>query len=475
MSRSVRIERDFTHQQMEKLLCLIDSGKFTKASLNEAGVDMDYYVPLLQREVKEYRKQSFAKWCLSINAVPAANATAKHNARGKFVGFSTYIITLYGEPPKPMRIRLNAHNDLQVLHLGKWRAVAEFMDHLRSPTPLTELSTSAGQYNLQFEWWSNNGKSFRLLDLPAEVREAVYRAVCEPRVHPYPTDKARRRGRMGAPISAPQPIAALLQLNRQINQEASHTCFLTVPFYVEHKAVLQRLVADDYAFTNVRKLQISLSHYGFLKFFGFNISIFPGGVIHRQSRTHRRNWSEKMRALKLDHLDLNFPPPSVITENSALDGACQNIVVDWLLNAAWPFVSVHPIKLTGYVKTARKEAFEASCLADQKAFKSWKELVDATGKAPGTWKAYDQWNQELLNEEDGGVSLLEGDAEMGDLEEEKMVAVERFGTPNSGVTQVKTLTCRCKMPCTIETWVSEDLEQEAEAVDREASDEFPSS
>jgi len=387
---------------------LASSGRITARFLAETDFDMDYLAALFMHEVDQYRILSFENFGLSINIVPAAEAAPRFNLCGTFIGYEKYRIATYRESdsPKPMRIRFSAtsagNDEVQLHFLCNWHPVPEFLRHIKLIPDDSEPSTSSGRLNRQWNWWMKNGKRFRLLDLPVEMREIIYGFVFGPRIEPFPNSRARRRGKTNAPFAALQPAAALLSLSQQVRAEASNICFSHTTFYVEHLGILKRLTNHFKPCNSIRRLHLSLSHYGYLKLFNH--------IPSEDNNYGVGSCASDMRMMTLNVLEMQIAAPSPITESDALDGACQKIVVDWILKAALPYIGTHPVKLTGFVKSKQKAAFEAACRAARKQFDDWNQMRLAAGLELGTECEYGEWLEEYLADEDGGVSLVEREA-----------------------------------------------------------------
>ena len=148
-----------------------------------------------------------------------------------------------------------------------------------------------------------------------------------------------------------------------------------------------------------------------------------------------------LKHMKLTRLRLTIAPPSTTTASGMFDGACQKAAVEWILDAAWPFVRGHLVELSGFVKTSQKAAFEAKCDATRTDFEMWqKENVDA-GLAEGSLAEY---LQEV--DQDGGVIV----------DDEKRAKMEELEEANKGTTHDPQLLCCCKVPCTLSKWTADD-------------------
>lgn len=105
-----------------------------------------------------------------------------------------------------------------------------------------EMKSPDVQNDEQRMWWDNNGKTFRLLDLPPELRETVYlhtigciiapdlrtdRSTGKIKVYlglGLSTEPKTRAGRYRDP-DIQRPNVSILQLNKQIRQEAMEVAY----------------------------------------------------------------------------------------------------------------------------------------------------------------------------------------------------------------------------------------------------------
>ena len=201
-------------------------------------------------------------------------------------------------------------------------------------------------------------------------------------------------------------------------------------FLVEYWQILQKLTDSELLRSSIRKLDIALSHEGFLILFREYVIHDNGDVV-----AHRSRAAMALKHMELTKLRLTIAPPSAATNTGTFDGACQKAAVEWILKAAWPFVRGHPVELTGFVKTSQKAAFEEKCEATRADFEEWKKGNTAAGLPEGSLTEY---LQEI--DEDGGVLL---DEEKGAQKEEHKV-------------EHPELHCRCKVRCTLRQWTADD-------------------
>jgi hypothetical protein len=119
------------------------------------------------------------------------------------------------------------------------------------------MKFSEERYEEQQLWWDQNGKHFKLLDLPRELREAVYLQIIGPVILP---DEYRLRVVLGQGLSygnskrpgrncdpdIESPNMAIMRINKQIREEAN---------LVAHRDTIKRLreVALTQAYDRIRQ------------------------------------------------------------------------------------------------------------------------------------------------------------------------------------------------------------------------------
>ncbi|KAK5123409.1 hypothetical protein LTR85_002841 [Meristemomyces frigidus] len=425
------------NKMLDALLRRAKSMQFSGKLLAIINVDMDYLAEAMRWEIELHRRTSFNNFTIQAFVHPV---TAKHpkrkrprpisNTIGTFVGWDKYVFDIWGKPEREVKVRVHWGRGVQVLHLDMWTTIADYVGLLEPQLDRdTTLATPAGRYNHQWNWWQVNGKKFRLLELPAEVRELIYSFALGDRLEPHPGSKARRRGQHTEVIIQRNPNAGLLQVKHsQLYNEASHILFTHATVFVEHYDVLRIMTRKGPLCDRIRRLELSLSHHDYFELFGFN---FGDELVYPTSRSARA-----LRQLSLTRLVLFLAPPSLTTETRRTDGACQQTVVDWILEAAWTWVRGHPVTVTGYVKSKQKVAFEATCSTERKSFELWQRQRLAVGLTEGTLEEYDEWQ----DDEDGGVRL-DGSVE----------GTGGKSVRDDGPMELPPI-CRCLVPCTVKEW-----------------------
>ena len=372
---------------------------------------IDCIQKLITDEIDKYRMSSFDTFGISISVSPTEDAEPIFNVEGVWLGFDEYDFETFRQKGKPMHVRTGSKGFLRVWHDQHWARLSSYLKHVK---PILDCENNPGslpKYQLQLvrlgqqsRWWMANGKKFRLMDLPLEIREIIYGFAFGERIEPYPRCKSRRLGRgRTLPIDR-KPTSNLLYTCHQVYVEGSNILFKFTPFFVEHFGVSGRLMSKVPQRSRIRRLQLAFSHDDFFRFFGGK----PGGY---GTAGKPSSAARAMRGLELDKLELRIAAPSLNTDSQWLDGACNKTVVDRIFHVAWPWIRGHPVEITGLVKTSQKAAFEAACLKERHLFGLWQKQNLAVGGNADGLKEYDEWLKEMEGP-DGGVRL-EGDAAEG--------------------------------------------------------------
>jgi hypothetical protein len=403
--------------------------------MQKATVHMDYIAEALARDIQAYRLLSYDNFALHLRVHSAEYAKELRNAKGTFIGYRAYMFDQWGTE-KRMDVQVRCANGVQVKYMKKWVPVSEYMKNLERLEESVS-NTVQWRYEHQWMWWKSNGKTFRFLALPQELRELIYWIAFGPVIQPYPTAKARRLPRNFVLPAEKKPGTSMLRLNRQTAMEAKHMLYLYSTFSLQHRPILGRLIRNPSTAPLLRKVELELSHYDFLKLFGAriteDISYEPGvAAMH-------------IADLELKLLTLKFAPPSLNTEQVWLDGACQRIVTSWILDSAWKWVRGHPVQVSGYIKNSQKRTFEADCITERNKFESWRKVRLLVGLSEGTLAEYHEWLDWMEGEEDGGVRV---DGAKNLVVEERLLKTNwEFEFPP---------TCWCFPKCTPKTWVGDD-------------------
>lgn len=389
----------------------------------------------IEHQIDEYRTQNFEKFGLVIAVYPATNAKSiqlQLPSVGKLViGYDCYIFKpCHNEqPPKSLRVRL-FHGNIQLSFCGSWHPVSTYLDEIDTSTTLEHQPQL--DYDRQYYWWRKNGKSFNIMKLPGELRNAIFDMAFPGQAHPFPSSKCRNRRYLP---SFEHSHTALMRTNRQLHAEASERFYQTTSFLLEHRQLVNKVLNNTHLTSRLRHLRLDLTHSGYLDLFRFRPQDF-------ESHTYVKRQFRELTDLK--SLEIHIQAPSRIAEKSWLQGACQVTAVDMIIRAAMPSIQGLPVTFTGYLKDSQKAAYEDQTAAAREFYLSFKALTIATG-TDSSLSAFDDFSERMASEERGGVRVDGQEwapAPPPDL--------EWAGMTLSGLRDA--VWCSCKTRCRRETW-----------------------
>ena len=231
-------------------------------------------------------------------------------------------------------------NMLFVEQLSKWTPLKEWLLTI----PHYDVGKGRTPFQMTRTFWQRNGRSFRFLDLPLDIRNIIYEHVIGWEIYPLHhvvseriggkttrrttrvflgegytrelVDSSAYRGlctdrafaqEARRPVYAPN--FAILRVNRQVHDEAlrlgwtsSVKCFLDDSIFL---AVASAKVGPLLQFNCLNKLQLNFTHRAWLRFFG--VTVTPR-ILLSAANTHGRIF-RKENLPKLAYLELRFRIP----------------------------------------------------------------------------------------------------------------------------------------------------------------------
>ena len=275
-----------------------------------------------------------------------------------------------------------------------WVALKQWL-----PTLPAQTLTGKGYHKLQWQWWQTITKTFRLMDLPKELREIVMLYALGKRVHIEITMNPDPSGREveGTTISITQSCSfddpqcrpfgirdttlpdaipatnmGMLYLNKDLRARALDILRFDTTKCCDKIYQLQCIIKPSIPrdFTQyVRRLELSFTNAEYRSFFGVRVA--PFNTI--QEHIAKPTASILLQLPHLQRLDLFFRS-TITLENSAWAGVrredfpemvltnrypCQKPWVAWVMTFAFKHIRHIPkVILKGYVKTESKKYWE---------------------------------------------------------------------------------------------------------------------
>lgn len=271
-------------------------------------------------------------------------------------------------------------------------------------------------YELQFRWWQSNGSSFRLFDLPHELRTMIYMHYIGGDAYPRVLQSSRGRfvsmqvskqdiqcwhkdslygpdsrkpPRVSAEARFRGPNGALLAVCRDVGREASYVLWNnTRKCFIWSDMQLNRIF--DYvffpnspavnAYYALKHIHLAFSMTEFCKFFG--ATFFWGGLDEEiWENEDGRNAPEVLKILpQLNRLEVAFPSPATEARVSmslfSTPWQCQLLIVDAILTYAFSHIKHIPnVQFCGAIKKTTKAKW-AQILRDEKSGMSQQKQID---------------------------------------------------------------------------------------------------
>lgn len=183
---------------------------------------------------------------------------------------------------------------MEVRVAGDWVDLKSWLNGLPPPSSSRFDARRLGDqgYQRQFRWWSMNGKSFRLMDLPRELRNLLFVHFIGSTILPDEewVDNEKRIATFGRGTTTPRnyhhylskdegpppiraPITQILCLNRQSRAEALEVGWNYTTKRFDHKWTLGSFVelASTLGSDALRHIALHLTHGGYMRFFAIDV------------------------------------------------------------------------------------------------------------------------------------------------------------------------------------------------------------
>ena len=289
---------------------------------------------------------------------------------------------------------------IHVRQSGKWIPLKDWLVQLADESILSKRNASS----IDYFWHKRNGRTFRLMDLPAELRLMVFERVIAPSGEVYPLNKVYKSGNEPSHYTAfdrenshitlgigykegglnhmmygrehpqenrkpvPPPNLVLLYVSKQIQAEALQAGWEGLKrCFVDHQiftSVADSKIGVAQRFNILGRIQLNFTMKSWFKFFGLEVE----PVLFR---TESASLGRYLAALEdTCRLELRFRDPE--------DGywgdpwkcgktTCQTVMIDWVMTFAFEHIKhIKHVDLVGYIKKPQKLKW-LSILAKERA------------------------------------------------------------------------------------------------------------
>jgi hypothetical protein len=285
---------------------------------------------------------------------------------------------------------------VQVRETRRWTPIKEWLVKLADSSILWKRNTSSITYFVN----KRSGRTFRLMDLPTELRLMVLERALVAGTEVYPLSMVHQRkwgsdipmqerqashltlglgydsklsnqSRLGytipqnggnsfeVPYTVPAPELALLYVSKQVKDETLKAgweglkrCFIDHEVFA---AVADSKIGVATRFNILGRIQLSFTMKSWFKFFGLEVDpIFfqdPSNSIGRYLGSLEKTCRLELRFRDPDDGYLGHP-----WGKSHERTACQTVMIDWIMTFAFEHINhIVPINLVGYVKKPQKD------------------------------------------------------------------------------------------------------------------------
>ncbi|KAI5206434.1 hypothetical protein E4T39_02466 [Aureobasidium subglaciale] len=338
-------------------------------------------------------------------------------------------------------------NQIQVKLDNKWLFLIEYLEQESKQCPenpntfnhLSPRNKTKSILKVQRGWWTANKKCFALLQLPAELRNEIYRhAAPQDAIEPYAGHRGRGHG-IPCIKGCNNMVSNLLKCNKIISQEMRDHMFLHLPLLINHHRLLRKTLHENIDFPRHQLTRLTIScrtHEDFFKMFGLrarNIITDEAIVMVGGGESPWSLHRDKLPCIK--KFEIMTPSRETLQEWIVTTG-CQTKTVTMLLEVMWPYIKGQPIVLSGMIKKWQKKLWEAKAA-----------------------QAHEEYEKLYADTEDGGVMVTQGDLDRSegkedeDEDEDDLISFEEeeevfeYHLP---------FFCECNPPCLFGDWTHED-------------------
>ncbi|OCL06569.1 hypothetical protein AOQ84DRAFT_440752 [Glonium stellatum] len=169
-------------------LSFIPPPRFSSRRISRRDAIVRHVIPLL----KARRIRSFSHYAANMKIKPVTNCALEFlNGQSNI---KMYVFQQSGQDSRMVPLRMlksshvKRHDDrrswVEVRTGGIWAELTVWLDGLPVPCQVFNKFNSTLEWKIQRDWWSANGKAFQFLDLPWELREAIYVQIVQPVIYP---------------------------------------------------------------------------------------------------------------------------------------------------------------------------------------------------------------------------------------------------------------------------------------------------
>lgn len=229
-------------------------------------------------------------------------------------------------------------------------------------------------YAIQHLWWSRNGKSFRFLDLPREIRDMIYLFCIGSSIYPRSSYRDAIRLPLGCGRrtrdhnNVERPNLAIALANKQLYEEAMKAAWEdTVKCFGDAKRLKEFLRVCSSAnrpHNLTMTFKLCFDHRQYLMFFGADMHEVDINPNYPSAGTI----FPMMAALEVKELTLDFVSPKRWCNGAreprdwVAQRPCQKVLVDWILRWAKRYLTVLPsttsVRFAGFIKRSTKAEWE---------------------------------------------------------------------------------------------------------------------